>query len=584
MTTPATLKQQAAAFEAKRQPEKALAVYAQLIELHGDTEEVDVALRNRVGDLHLRSGDPAQAIALFERSAEEYALSGFLNNAIALCNKILRHRAGHVPTLRRLARYCAEKGLVLDAQRHYLAVAEALERQGQHAEALKALGEFADVSPADVHVRTVVVEQLLRAGRRADALPHLTVLYRLHAEAGRHDEAQAVAAIARDVDSAWQPDAEGGDANPARASQGLVFLNADSDFESIAPASPASGATATLAGLEGLGGPAASPADAAGRLEGFEATSVEAPEFAPPAYEPPVFEVPAFDGAAQSGASHALTHDAPHLDEPAVSGIDFLDLDTPAVAAPTASADAAAGAPTVADHDDFAASVPLPSFETEPADPLPPPALSLDEALALPALGSSADRFGGDAPAMGTIPPAPSRGSDFVNLADLLGEDETKDTRMTVGEPVRSGDEDADLQRILREFRAGIEQTIPHEDAETHYDLGIAFREMGLIDDAIAEFQIALRSPARRLEATEALGGCFVTKGDPAIARTVLLQGIAGQGASDDALRGVLYLLGRAEETLGARDEAVRYYQRVYAVDIRFRDVAARLQTLQQPT
>lgn len=585
MTTPATLKQQAATFEAKRQPDKALAVYAQLMELHGDTEEVDVALRNRVGDLHLRAGNVDAAIALFERSAEEYALSGFLNNAIALCNKILRHRAGHVPTLRRLARYCAEKGLVLDAQRHYLAVAEALERQGQHAEALKALGEFADVSPADVHVRTVVVDQLLKASHTRDALPHLTVLYRLHAEAGRADEAQAVATIARQIDASWEPETAGSAAGPAGAAQGLVFLNADSDFESLAPSAQAEPATGLVAGFEATA-PSGTDAAGAARLEGFEATSAEAPAFEAPAFEPPVFDVPVMDTPAPVGGM-GLTLDAPGMDDPSVPGIDFVDLEPPAAydAAPVAEpiGDAAPDA-----HDSFAAAVPLPSFETEPHDPLPPPALSLDEALALPALGGppagGSDAFGFTGNGAGTIPPAAGRGSEFVNLADLLGEDEEKDTRMTVGEPVRSGDEDADLQRILREFRAGIEQTIPHEDAETHYDLGIAFREMGLLDDAIAEFQIALRSPTRRLEATEALGGCFVSKGDPAIARTVLLQGIAGQGASDDALRGVLYLLGRAEESLGARDEAVRYYQRVYAVDIRFRDVAARLQTLQQPT
>jgi hypothetical protein len=44
----------------------------------------------------------------------------------------------------------------------------------------------------------------------------------------------------------------------------------------------------------------------------------------------------------------------------------------------------------------------------------------------------------------------------------------------------------------------------------------------------------------------------------------------------------VLYLLGLASESLGAREDGLRYYQRVYAVDIRFRDVAARIQTLQQ--
>ncbi|MCU0625194.1 MAG: tetratricopeptide repeat protein [Gemmatimonadaceae bacterium] len=553
MSNAATLKQQAAVLETKRQPEKALALYSQLLEMYGDAEEVDVALRNRVGDLHLRVGNVDQAIALFERSAEEYALSGFLNNAIALCNKILRHRPGHVPTLRRLARYCAEKGLVLDAQRHYLAVAESLERQGQHAEALKALGEFADVSPDDVHVRTVVVEQLLRAGRREDALPHLTVLHRLHASAGRSDEAQAVAVVAREIDAAWEAEVghDGGSRPQAPApSAGLVFLDSDSDFEALAPLTPAApGQDATaVSGLE----LDASPGDAAGvaRPEGFETTSFETDL---------VHEAPALGGAATVEFVDMDDATLPSLDLPA-----YVD-DAPAV------------------HESYGEVAPLPAFDLDEA-PAGSPIGGHGGGAGLPGFGTiDVDDFLSP-PAGAPLAPAASRSGDFVNLADLLGDEEPRDSRMTVGEPVRSGDEDADLQRVLKEFRAGIEQTIAHDDAEAHYDLGIAFREMGLLDDAIAEFQVALRSPARRLEATEALGGCFMDRGDAAIARTVLQQGLQGHGASDDVLRGVLYLLGRSEEALGARDEALRYYQRVYAVDIRFRDVAARLQTLQQPT
>ena len=72
----------------------------------------------------------------------------------------------------------------------------------------------------------------------------------------------------------------------------------------------------------------------------------------------------------------------------------------------------------------------------------------------------------------------------------------------------------ADFQHILQEFREGIEKAIPVEDAESHFDLGIAFREMGLHRRRhFAEFQIASRSrKLKRVESIEALGGCFLDK------------------------------------------------------------------------
>jgi len=173
----------------------------------------------------------------------------------------------------------------------------------------------------------------------------------------------------------------------------------------------------------------------------------------------------------------------------------------------------------------------------------------------------------------------------YVDLAESLHDDEPASARMTTGEPQRTGDHGADFQHILQEFRNGLEKAISVDDAESHYDLGVAFREMGLLDDAIAEFQTAARSHLKRVGSIEALGGCFLDKGQPGIARTILQRAMDDPSATsaDDALRGVLYLLGRASEELGARDDGLRYYHRVYAVDIRFRDVAVRIQNLQQP-
>ncbi len=628
-SSPAVLKQQAAALELKKQPEKALALYQQLLAEHGGTDDVDVALRNRVGDLHLRVGQIDEAIALFERSADEYALSGFLNNAIALCNKILRQRPGHVPTLRRLARFSAEKGMVVDAQRHYLSVAEALEKLGQHGEALKALSEFAELSPEDVHVRSVVVEQLLRAGRRPDALPHLTVLHRLHAVAGRTDEADGVAQVAREIDERWVPESDQA-REGKRTDLSLILIDSDDDF-GLLETSPMPGGeierSTPMASLEGL--ELTAPADVemseapvGATLDGFEATS-----FGEPAADSGFgSDVPAEPDLMAGLPEAAVAEDA----------LDFLGVDAvPETAGPDSSDvsadfeletafDFVEDAPSAASAE-LALDDIVPSFGT--IESMSPAAAS--ESLPAPGVDDLLFDLGMDAPAdvapivdvpvvirepvisagppataVPVLPPEPVAAAPvspappvetpfrpkrptptYVNLAEILRDDEPTTSRMTIGEPKQTGDHEADFQHILSEFRDGIEKTIPIDDAESHFDLGIAFREMGLLDDAISEFQIAARSRLKRVESIEALGGCFLDKGEPAVAVTLLKRALDEPAASqgDDILRGVLYLLGRACESIGARDDGLRYYQRVYAVDIRFRDVAARIQTLQQP-
>ncbi len=649
------LKQQAAALELKKQPEKALALYQQLLTEHGASADVDVALRNRVGDLHLRLGEVDEAIALFEKSADEYALSGFLNNAIALCNKILRQRPGHVQTLRRLARFSAEKGMVVDAQRHYLSVAEALEKMGQHGEALKALSEFAELSPDDVHVRSVVVEQLLRAGRKGDALSHLTVLHRLHVTAGRVEEAEGVAQVARDMDEHWVPESEDEIAR-TRTDPSLVFIDSDDDFVAL-EVSPVIGGdlarpvlTASLEGLE-LNAPAAvemTSEQPGGMLDGFEATSFDSAGH----QDPPIAALPVvslLDDLVRTAESTAADIEFLHMDsdtvpqEPGEPMLPVHDDFTPvhledaaaeALEFPAVGSDhAAAGDPFGIDaarllgeqdlgtdfltvEDTAAGPEVLPTFSREfdnlfgdapdAAQELPPPeALLTVPAVALPSATEAAQAAGLAAslappsppsrPAAPVAPALPHTPSEFrparptptfIDLAEILRDDESPASpRMTIGEPQQTGDHNGDFENILQEFRDGIEKTIAADDFDSHFDLGIAFREMGLIDDAIAEFQAASRGRLRRLQSLEALGGCFLDKGDPAVARNLLSSALsdATVAHSDDTLRGVLYLLGLASEALGAREEGLRYYQRVYAADIRFRDVAARIQTLQQP-
>ncbi|MGI9040529.1 MAG: tetratricopeptide repeat protein [Gemmatimonadales bacterium] len=181
-------------------------------------------------------------------------------------------------------------------------------------------------------------------------------------------------------------------------------------------------------------------------------------------------------------------------------------------------------------------------------------------------------------------PPAPRPVDDpaFVDLGSMIfDESAPRDTRMRVErrEPQHE-DEQREFKEILEQFKRGIEENLDNEDYQAHYDLGVAFKEMGLFDEAIAEFQKALRAPEGRLRTSEALGICFFDKGQLAISETVLRRAVDTAEGGDDARLGLLYWLGRACEGQGKDAEAITSYERALAVDIRFMDLSERIQRL----
>jgi tetratricopeptide (TPR) repeat protein len=186
------------------------------------------------------------------------------------------------------------------------------------------------------------------------------------------------------------------------------------------------------------------------------------------------------------------------------------------------------------------------------------------------------------APPPAPPPAAPAADASFVDFGSLvLDEGGQRDTRMRIDrrEP-QDEDEQREFREILEQFKRGIEQNLDTEDYQAHYDLGIAFKEMGLLDEAIAEFQKALRAPEGRLRTSEALGISFFDKGQYAIAETVLRRAVETLEGGDEAKIGLLYWLGRAAEAQGKGGEAIASYERALAVDIRFMDLGSRVQRL----
>jgi tetratricopeptide (TPR) repeat protein len=171
---------------------------------------------------------------------------------------------------------------------------------------------------------------------------------------------------------------------------------------------------------------------------------------------------------------------------------------------------------------------------------------------------------------------------EFVDLSAMILEEDlpVRDTRMKVADEEPTGDEERDFQEMLARFKQGIDENIDEGDFQSHYDLGVAFKEMGLLDEAIAELQKALRAPDGKLRSSEALGVCFIDKGAYVVAESILRRALDLPASGDQERLGILYWLGRALEEQGKKVEARDLYGRVFAVDIRFRDVGARSKAL----
>jgi tetratricopeptide (TPR) repeat protein len=150
---------------------------------------------------------------------------------------------------------------------------------------------------------------------------------------------------------------------------------------------------------------------------------------------------------------------------------------------------------------------------------------------------------------------------------------------------------DAHLASVFGEFldKASDEPPVSHDDDfETHYNLGVAYKEMCLWDEAIEQFQkaIDLAAPSdgttHYLECCNMLGHCLTQKGIPRAAILWLKKALAIPGLGEDESQALRYDLGAAYEQLGDIDRAIDTFSEVYGTDVSYRGVAERLRELQQ--
>lgn len=731
MSNAAKLKNKAAEFEQKKQFDKALQTYLEAIEAASRAgEEADVGLCNRVGDLYMRDNHVGEAMKYYDRAVDLYAEGGFYNNAIALCNKILRLSPGRNSVYYKLGRISARKGFVNDAKQNFLEYAHRMQTAGQLDEAFRALKEFAELVPGQEDFRLKLAEQLTKQGRTAEAVEQLHRLYEKYQSEGRSGDMRAAADKMKQVGAAERK-------TPARArhTPELVFLDLGDSAPARGPGAPSAGPSGAASELPAapnaaqentppddrrelpfiaVGGdvpdvsvePAAGASPGAAPMPEGTATETSGPAVEPldseafaklrlptpldlpsiealahdlviPGALPPVDRMPADKARPAASGAHAgrpmsLTPEmtvlipddarppgaprptrptapravAPARPTPRDSPIEELssgqwqarrkqaeamfeagdrergirELDTVMLGLERARDLSGARAvveellrinPNSVRHHQKRVEYAVRADETAA---LPEVYLKLGDALvrdgqldaaravyrrvlelapdepravvALSTFGEAPTRDGGrggNRRTSGSQPDAAAATSDFVNLGDWLRDESgPKSTRMVAPDQRPTGDEAADFASMLRSFKAAVAQNVELDDSDSHFDLGVAYKEMGLLDEAIAEFQRALMGPGRRARTCEALGQCFLEKRQPAVASTILLRALQEPRATEEQLVGILYLLGYAAEGQQRPDDAIGYYQRVCAVDIEFRDAARRLTALEQ--
>jgi tetratricopeptide (TPR) repeat protein len=261
---------------------------------------------------------------------------------------------------------------------------------------------------------------------------------------------------------------------------------------------------------------------------------------APGEFDIPAVEVPGFE--AVSEVRDVLRSDGPAPAARSASNTDFaLELDTPQAATKAPGA----GSATAKDFLE---------------------ALSSDLEAALPSLSSEQA-----AGLQNSTPPSTNQGAKFVEVSS----------------PEPAEKQAGPLTEIFDQFRSEVgELGSEDEDLETHYNLGIAYREMGLIEEAISEFQKVAKGSSKgqafryAMQCCTLLGLAFMEKGQPAIAATWYERALGMPGLDQETILALRYDLGVAQELAGDMAAARKSFSQVYGMNIDYRDVAERLSSL----
>jgi tetratricopeptide (TPR) repeat protein len=154
----------------------------------------------------------------------------------------------------------------------------------------------------------------------------------------------------------------------------------------------------------------------------------------------------------------------------------------------------------------------------------------------------------------------------------------------TSGQGLAGTTEGEGFEQVFAAFKQGVQGALEEDgDQQAHYDLGIAYREMGLLDDAMGEFRNAMTAAEHRLASLHMMALCAVDLDRPGDAVAHLEQGLSEGEIPEEHQIGLRFDLGRAHAMLGDVERARACFEAVRAIDPEFCDVEQVMAELASP-
>jgi tetratricopeptide (TPR) repeat protein len=183
----------------------------------------------------------------------------------------------------------------------------------------------------------------------------------------------------------------------------------------------------------------------------------------------------------------------------------------------------------------------------------------------------------------GTRPsPSAPAAEDAFDIAESLNSLELRGAPAAAAVAGPPG-EQVDVEEVFAKFKAGVARQIGADDAQSHYDLGVAYKEMGLLDDAIREFEIATRDDKHACICQSMIGMIELERGNINEAIEAFTLGLQVPDRTKDQEATLSYETGAAYEAKKLNKQALEYFQRAARSAPTFRDVQERIRRLQKP-
>lgn len=567
----------------KNKYDEAIKLYEKIIELAPE----DLKSLTELAEIYVKKGDPATAKKFYWKILDSYKSLDYYSNAIAIAQKLLKLGEDELQMLEIIADLYAKQGLLGDATSAYYRIAERFSKENDINGVLSTYKKIVELIPKKTDIREQLVKIFLSQNKKEDALEQLNILYDIYKEQGRVEEADRIQDMIASVKGEKPPE--------EKKEEEIVFEQSKTVFteevetvkkkekekeeieEKLAKKEEEEEEISIISALE----------------ESIEEKKVdikkerEIPEPDIKSIEKSVTDWMDWLTVAQLYESIGSNEDAiEYYSKAADYFFDTGDL--------------------VKAEEIYKKISDIKPYEIRPIQKLIQIALRINDknkaVEAYVALYNCLMKRGAEEEAKNALDKAlkidpshpllkeiiPKEEEEIkleevkkedvgISFEDLLKEEE-KGISIKIEEKV-PGEEN--IEYLLTQFKQKIFENISAEDYSSHYDLGLTYKEMGLLDEAIAQFKISMKGEKEKFKSLEMLGKCYEEKGEIKTAEIIYKKTIENEkGKNPIPLLAFHYHLGVLYASQNKINEAINEFKEIIKIDPNFGDVKEKIKEL----